>query len=141
MAGETSRDLVAGSRDDLLHRAEDRMPEVVTIAAAAVDPANGLNNGGLTLRKGLVLCKVTTTGKYMPFLSTATDGRQLPATAVVLAYDTRMNGTDDMLSAAYYDAKLKPLGPKFTTVANATAFNWNTAGVSGRLVIVDTRVV
>lgn len=139
MAGYTTRDFAPGYVDDLLHRAEDRMPEVITIDADALDAGNVGNTS--VLRKGLVLCKVTLTGKYVPYSSVGADGSENEATAVVLAFDTRMDGEDDKLSTAYFDAKLKPEGPKFTSTTNADAFDWTTPGLSGRLVIVDTRVV
>ncbi len=54
------------------------------------------NTGNTTvLRPGLIMAKVTATGKWKPFVSGASDGTQL-ARGILLAFglNTQMNGTD-----------------------------------------------
>ena len=63
----------------------------VTIAAAAVDAGNTPTT---TLRKGLVLGKVTATGKYKEYDPSASDGTETAALILVDQVDMLQDSTD-----------------------------------------------
>lgn len=71
----------------------------VMIDASQAADAVGGHSPTSTLRAGLILTRITASGLYAHFNSSATDGTQLPASAVVLLKDidlTKYGSTNDI---------------------------------------------
>jgi len=104
MAGyDPSKTRSAGRvRDDLLFDSEGIEHFVVTIDKTAEDA--GSPNGVTYLRKGLLLGKVTATGRYKQFDGAAVDGTQLEEDMVILKQDIEVTPTGEHTVAASYKA-------------------------------------
>lgn len=77
----------------------ERLTGTVMIDASQAADAVGGHTPTTTLRAGLVLCRITSSGLYAHFNSGALDGTQLPATAVILLKDidlTRYGASNDI---------------------------------------------
>jgi len=96
MAGTKNITAARARREDLLALSGFEREITITIDQGVVDLGNP--EGVTNLRKGLVLVKNTSTGRYVNFDSTGSDGADDPATAVVLKYD--VNEADERISAA-----------------------------------------
>lgn len=86
----------------------------VTVAAAAADADNPA--GSHILRAGLVLAKITASGKYAQYDNTASDGTQLEADVLVLLEDVDLKGGDltasnaDQIGTVAIIARVKEAG-------------------------------
>lgn len=103
MANFQDGDITPEVADGLLRSTRAYEPVSVTIDGTAADSGNTPTT---TLRKGLVLSKVTATDKYKQFDDGAADGTQLEAEAVVLAYDVDLAAGEDVIAQVYYSATL-----------------------------------
>lgn len=93
--GSSSRFL----NDDLLASTKGGEPVTVVIDTVARD-ANS-PEGDTVLRKGLVLCRLDSNGKYKEWDADASDGSQDEATALVLAHEVRHIDDADQVATAY----------------------------------------
>lgn len=75
----------------LLEDDTDLKVNLVTVDGAARDSGNGTTT---TLRAGLVLGKITSSGDYKEFDGTAGDGTEKSSNAVILAEETDVSGGD-----------------------------------------------
>jgi hypothetical protein len=77
----------------------------IRIDAGVAADAVGGHTPTTYLREGLILTKITASGMYGHFDNGASDGRQLPVSAVVLAHDVDLSewgSSEDVLASAYY---------------------------------------
>lgn len=77
---------------------------------------------GTTLLRGTVLGKLTATGAYVVYDSTAADGSEVIANTVVLMQDFEKLGADDQTSVIYEADSIDHSLLVFTTGADRTAW-------------------
>ncbi|MBF84957.1 MAG: hypothetical protein CL489_10900 [Acidobacteria bacterium] len=120
MAGYRNEEYADTQVDDLLaHTDFQSLPIVID-----KDARDQTNDTTTELRKGLVLCKVTATGKYKEYDNDASDGTEDASTAVILMQPISLNTTDDQPATALVRAIVKADAPIFHDSAAATAFTW-----------------
>lgn len=102
--------------DDLL-LSSNYVAKSVMIATAARDSGSSPTT---TLRKGLMLAKITASGKYAEFISTETDGTEDEEGAVILAYDVDVSD-GDVEATVYFQGMFR----KNKVLLNGETFVWN----------------
>lgn len=121
MPGEKGH-LVADGEFDSLLASTDYQSMTVIIDSATVDTANDVTT---ELRKGLVLGKVTASGKYKEFNSALADGTEDEEDAVILLQDVTMDGSNDEVATVLLRATLKSDGIIFKNGTSESAFDWS----------------
>lgn len=117
MAGYKASTKDAPFKDDGL--IELTIPEAVLMSVKMDVAALGANT---SLLRGQVLGKVTATGKYALYDSTAADGTEVIANTVVLMQDAEIVGADDQVTIIYEATSLKWGLLEFQTGADRTAW-------------------
>lgn len=108
--------------DGLFHSSQDIKRDPVVLDLNAVDAANtGATN---ELRKGLVLAKLTASGKYRQYDNDASDGTEDSANAVILMHPVTMDGTKDNIATVAYEATLSEDALIWKDTDAKNAFDW-----------------
>lgn len=100
LPGHTGADAILFIEDDLLINTEasEQMDVIIDTATRDTDHPEANTH----LRKGLLLGKVTASGKYKEFDSGNGDGTQISADVVVLGYEVRDIDLGDRPAMAYF---------------------------------------
>lgn len=100
LPGHTGQNALLFIEDDLLASTEASEQIDIVIATAARDA--GHPEASTHLRRGLVMSKITASGKYSQFLSTNGDGTEVSAEIVILGYEVRDIDLGDKSAMAYF---------------------------------------
>ena len=110
------------SHEELLLYTQNEMVVTKTILGSTQDPTNP--EGATILRPGLVLGKVSASGKYTHWRSGATNGTQHEETAVILRDRIEVDGTNDQPASCLIRGHFNLGMIKFHTPAEASSFVW-----------------
>lgn len=128
MAGYNEGDVTMHYVDDLIASHVSIEPVSIVIDTSARDSGN--SEGSTILRKGLVLGKVTASGRYKEFDDTATDGTENSKDVVILAHEVRGISDGHKAATAYLQGTFKEDG-----VINGGNVTWTDVQ---RLVLTDS---
>ena len=108
--------------DDLLYSTSNKQEVTVCIDKDAVDAAHSGNTR--YLRRGLVMAKVSATGKYRQYDDGASNGTELEDDVVILGQDVLLNGTDDQTAMCYRAAVVRKNALIYKDGGAEAAIDW-----------------